>query len=297
MKDWTACCRDQLINNGFRLTNSASDTDIQQQYLNQRKRLVDPRPREIYRTPTFLCPKEHEEGLHLLEQEVTKGASLTPRLSRKINKAAEKDPMLFVWGIHHFHLGVKKDKKYLDMMDGTKELLFAWVTDTQFFEIGVYTHQDWSRQSLLQSVYDVWSHLLEPYRLKGILGTPGDRTNDEICRLWKSGISTPFTADDGSVFAPPGGGITTAKTSTGVQFELMDCRGIIRSIEKSVHDNRELYLSHFLKQDQSTHTDLVLRMRVLPEGFEIYSDEYRHVRFIYFRDGNGYSLAIRAVTK
>jgi len=86
---------------------------------------------------------------------VEQGADLTPYLSLKaisqgyspdayingpnVDKWSDKDFILNVMGLHHFHLGLNKESR--GHMNRTNEVLFAYVTRDEFEVLGLFNHE------------------------------------------------------------------------------------------------------------------------------------------------------------
>ncbi|WP_156387497.1 hypothetical protein [Methylobacterium sp. Leaf399] len=132
--------------------------------------------------------------------------------------------MLNDYGIQHFHLGTRPDPRRPHLIEGTKELLFAIVKDRDFYAIGIYDHDDWTKRALLDVVHATWPELTEPYTLKDsphmkVLGLRHNYTDDEVKKLRGSGVNALQQRPDGKVQIGMGGGVASDSTSLAVRRE------------------------------------------------------------------------------
>jgi hypothetical protein len=203
----------ELKNNGFLfdLENKHKE-ELIFDYFNFKERLISDRPRQVKIPRGFSCPPAHQEGLEHLLDKVRRGDSLFPHLSRQIDDPSFSDGMLFDWGIQHFHLGLTPDQKKTRLIQGTKEVLYAIVSDDCFYALAIEDHNHWADKDLLRIVRDNFGEIIEPYRANDIV--PSERV-DEIDRNQsrKAGLDAPITELDGKYYTRLGGGITSAKTS------------------------------------------------------------------------------------
>ncbi len=172
----------------------------------------------VYTVPAHLIA-----GEKYLLTKVANGEDLWPHQSRKIGRLSNQDGMLNDYGIHHFHLGTTL-KAGTDLIEGTKELLFAIVTDHDFYTIGIYDHNSWADQTLLDIVHQNWPALTEPYTIKSsseaqVLGLQHNYTAEEAAKLRAAGINVLQRRSDGSIQIMTGGGIASDLSSVAVRRE------------------------------------------------------------------------------
>lgn len=178
-------------------------------------------------------------NIQALVHNVEAGSDLGPYLSLKAHRHGyvqahdpsisntssweDKDFLLNVMGLHHFHLGLKKEKG--GHVARTNEVLFAHVSRDTFQVLGLFDH----------SVFD-W--------------TLDDAMTAERARLWS--IYDEFQAaraDPGEIMIGgiAGMGITTAGTPTVITLTASKQVEIIRMLEPKLDDMdfvRELYGEH-----------------------------------------------------
>jgi hypothetical protein len=237
VRDFTEICREYLVENGYEIT-LGSDFEIRQQFFNVVKRGILKRPREVLVSKEFRCDYEGEDfssQINELKHKAESGEDLTPHLSRRVFNAKFNDSLLNNFGIHHFHLGTGCDPNNPKLIKGTKQLVFARVTQDKFYMIQLLDHNAWYDLQLLQIIYDNWPAMLEPFRVKGI--APSRFTEEQMREMMKENINFLITLQDGSTFSPPGGGSTTSGTAQNVTMSNDDIISKIRALEDSTKHN------------------------------------------------------------
>lgn len=122
-------------------------------YGNWRGRYVAARPRRLHESlelQTSAKYLEHATALTAVRDDITAGRDLRPRLSKRVKRAymrtgkrralwarEDLDLLLADWGIHHLHLGVKRDG---ERMESTGDVLFAYSTPDDAYLIDVRGH-------------------------------------------------------------------------------------------------------------------------------------------------------------
>ncbi|MDP2359025.1 MAG: hypothetical protein Q8M31_23610 [Beijerinckiaceae bacterium] len=186
-------------------------------YVSVKHRRITTQPRKVHKAP-YQVPAHLASGEAQLLAKVQAGGDLWGHQSRKIGDVGVEDGMLNDYGIQHFHLGTKPDRKRPNLIEGTKEILFAVVKENDFYVLGIFDHKAWSKQALIDVVQTNWPQLVDPYVLKSgpgfeVLGLSRTYTDDEAAILRANGINVLTTGKDGSVRLGPGGGVTGLGTS------------------------------------------------------------------------------------
>ena len=188
-------------------------------YFNWRARQIPPRPRACHLSAELnASPKatEHRKALDELIGKIEAGQDLTPHLSEKVGTAHDpdfpakkmhqrddRDLLLADWGVYHLHLAVS----------GSDDLVFAMVTPTDAYLIGVYPHGSWGLTEILEIVVRNWpdAGLMLPTHA---IGLTNKWTDEERLELREAGISSPMIELDGKVWASSAMGQTAdGKTS------------------------------------------------------------------------------------
>lgn len=237
VRDVSAIFRTHLAGLGYRLTPGLSDEEVRIAYINAKHRLVATRPRGIHRATGFACPPTMAAGLAHLEARIAGGDDLRPHLSRGIVNATYSDSLLNDWGISHFHLGTTLDADGFAARTGP--LLFARMTSTDAYLIGVRAHGGWSSQDLLATIFQNWPETIERYRLRGVSGLAygqgGGPLNDtQIAEMRQAGICVMHELAPGMVYAPIGGGYTTNGKALPVVRENFALVKQLRGLETDV---------------------------------------------------------------
>jgi hypothetical protein len=217
--DIAELCSNRLLAAGYALPIGATPKDFVLLYLNVQKRLIGTKPRNIHIAPTINVPVEYKDGFELVCNKAKNGFPLRPHQSDKLLKAGYKDALLNDWGIQHLHLGVTAGSRKSGFVEGTERLLYAIVTDEDFYCIAIMGHDDFSRKELLETVHKNWPELLQHARLHCVL-TGSNYSDADITALRNSGISAFVKMADGTVYSSPGGGYSTDRTSTYVVLRM-----------------------------------------------------------------------------
>ena len=219
------------------------------EYFNYKLRLIPIKKREIKVPKNFKIPNHLKRGYDLLINKIETGQNLFPHLSRQMREANFFDGLLFDWNIFHFHLGTKEDKKYKGMIEGTKEVLYAIVTDEYFYILSISNH-NWTDQKYLKIIKDNYPEILKSSEIRGIV--PETLSEDEISRFRKNGLNYLTEIDGkGYMFGWP---YSTAKLSILATMIIDDYFFFFESVEELLHKNTknfEMALSKSLKQEIS----------------------------------------------
>ena len=107
-------------------------------------------------------PKKWQKRVKSILKYLSKGEDITPYLStQSINLDCQQDLMFNDWNILHIHLGKKPHINNSRFIERTGESLFLLYTVNEIRVLGLYHHNppSWSRQELLQKIYDNWPEM------------------------------------------------------------------------------------------------------------------------------------------
>ncbi|KAA0998421.1 hypothetical protein F0H41_18795 [Vibrio cholerae] len=204
--DWVNIQKDILMNHWGYDVSSVPDNEIPFLYFNAEQRRPEAKVRQLLLADTFSCPQNLESGWERLKGLIKSGHDLTPNLSKLVNNLNNKDSMLNDWGVHHFHLG---ENMKGDFIERTGPLLFALLVEDKFYAIGIFNHGSWADQDIVEIIHRNWSSVVERYQIKGIVSsTP--LTEQERLNLRKRNANSFVTVQDGTVYAPIGGGMVSS---------------------------------------------------------------------------------------
>lgn len=178
-------------------------------HYNAHARRVLTRPRVVHRS-TELHARELEltpeirAGVAAAERDLTVGADLTPRLSRKLLKRGFNDKMLNDWGIHHLHLGLSMEPEGR-FVTRTGDVLFVLFRDNDAYLIDVRAHGAWCDDDLVEIVHTNWPETIRQFRLEGVSGF--ELTTEQRTNLRNKNANAGVTVRDGTFYAGIGGGL------------------------------------------------------------------------------------------
>jgi len=232
IKDIAISFRVELERYGYK--NIPDDNDgIVNAYFKVMHRIISFVPRRIEKSDAFLCPPELIHGLEILEYKITKGENINPHQSKGIMDIKENDPLLNDWGIHHLHLGIEKEENTF-FINRTGPLLYVFFTEDTAYFLNVFSHGQWTNKSLLNILDRNWSELTDPWKIN-IIDTK-DLDSASMKKARKVGCNF-FTKINGKIFAPPGGGYTTARTSVRAGIDSDHFLMRLEDYEKRIKSN------------------------------------------------------------
>jgi hypothetical protein len=178
---------------------------------------VRPQPRSVHRSSEFdrklaLLPTDLQSATEAIIEKTRRGEDLAGHLSRKSVDPATLDGLLADWSVHHLHISIHKSDPTDDFFARTGPLMFVFFSDQAAYFTAVEDHDRdvWTRQEHLEIIWRTWPDVMEPYRLKGVLGTAYQTSDPQDLALLRKGrVNYPLTID-GHVFVGPGGGLTTS---------------------------------------------------------------------------------------
>lgn len=259
-------------------------------YMNLYRRLIEAKPRKIYKSKEFKSPKGLETNLQDLENRIIKGDDLTPFLSRKLKKLDFPDATLNEWGIYHLHLGGLKNPD--EFSGGFNELLFVMFDDSNAYFIQIMTHKDWTNKELITIIHKNWPALITRFKTMMI---SVEKTSDSDRMKWrKGGINIPITMDDGTTYFGPGGGILLTQYSIldknycnimiknlkRIEREILNMKIIIKSKIKEIYKISQNSLNFKLEQVIFAKKILIFRIREINSGLGI---EFKGENTIFYK--------------
>lgn len=234
--DWIKFLRGQLEELGYQVDPNKAPQRVSFRYFNVRKRQVEAKLRRVLTSREFCCPEEYRASFELLKEKAEKGEDLTPHLSTFLLDADFNDSLLNDWGIHHFHLGIVPSSRTPGFVERTGPVLFARVTADTLYCIDVMSHGKWEEKRLLEIIHANWPDSLKSYRLNVHAVTPVP-TAHETKQLRKAGVLICTQLNDGTVYAPIGGGIATSGIGNDVVDRADHYTRFICNLEDHVRAN------------------------------------------------------------
>jgi hypothetical protein len=243
--EWTSNIRAGLAAAGYAVSADLNHNELCHRYMNLQRRLVSRRPRAVFKAIEFTCPWELAESFTQVQQKIETGDDLRPHLSRGLTDLEGHDMLLNDWGIHHLHLGTTLDSD--GFVERTGPVLFVRFENDFAYLLTVLPHGSWARQDFVRSLHRNWPQSISLYRLQGVVGLAQELADEDIAQARnikikgekkkRAALSTFVEVEPGVVYAPIGGGYSTAQTSIKVVF---DCDRIIERLQAYENRVREL---------------------------------------------------------
>lgn len=260
--DWIEWLRAELERYGYKAP--ADPWDVGVAYFNLLKRLIPVRPRRVHESPTLTCPDGVRAGYEEVVRKVRAGEDLRPHLSRNLEKRDFNDLLLNDWGIHHLHLGTEIEED--GFVKRTKHILFARFERDDAYLIDIKEHgpgaDPWTDRQLLQTIADTWPTVLAPYECPGVEADDERMMSTATAR--KLGFVIPIVIN-GKVYAPTGGGMTTAKVGVVVVRAVVHRAEVVQKLEEAVVQAKER-IFELARGARELHRPLRLRLEVGEDG-------------------------------
>lgn len=215
--------------------------DIPVFFFNGLHRRIQPRARIVHVADTFECPKDLEAGWEKIRANVKDGEDITVYLSKFITEAERTDAMLNDWGIHHFHLGATMKKGWAKR---TGRLLFARVMPDDFYAIGIYDHDSWVDDEIVETLHRNWPETIAQWRMRGVSGEALTQKQREALR--GKNANAFFLTSDGTTYGPIGGGVVVSGHNVRAVMEMDRFHDFLERLEDRLTENSaeiEPYLS------------------------------------------------------
>lgn len=259
--DWVEMLKDILSNHWSYNISSISDDEIPLFYFNAKDRRPEKKVRELILADSFVCPQELNEGWEKLKKKVEDGEDLTPNLSKLIKKIKNKDSMLNDWGVHHFHLGEDMEDSFIKR---TGPLLFALLVDDNFYAIGIFDHDSWANQDIVEIIHRNWPMVIDSYRLRGAIDMSYHVDEQERLTFRSAGVNTFTSVNDGTIYAPIGGGFAGSRFNTQAVMRKIKQKALLEALEKDL-DN-ELNSMQEIFEQQGYEGDLEVEATLVIVG-------------------------------
>ena len=264
-QDLVTFFRGELVRLGFDVEDIADDTKLARVYLGVGRRLVSLEPRQILKSKTFSCLPEHRNALENIEGIIQGGGNIVPYLSRQIRNPNYNDALLNSWGIHHLHLGTKVEAD--NFIERTDTLLYCRFEAKQAYFIDILPHGNWTEQQLIKTMHENWPEFMSQFQLKGVMGP--QLTNDEIRNFRRNRFNCYIKMEDGTIYAPPGGGITGDGSSTLAAIKTNSYFHSVRLAQKKIVNNIDKIAVEALKQGVVLPNPAQFRLNIIGEQFYV----------------------------
>lgn len=196
-----------------------------------------------------------------MEGKARKGESLCPYLSTRITDASFNDLLLNDWGIHHLHLGAS----YVEgrFVERTEHVLFVIATDEALFKLDVLAHQPtpWTCKRLISIIHCNWPELIAACRIVDAVGVESIPSEREAGALRKAGINSMLQMEDGTIYVPPGGALTTSGQSVDVVQNSNRLFRLVDRLERYVRQHGPAHVARPSFAQPTHNIELHFRLR------------------------------------
>lgn len=230
---------------GIDSSSATTDRDFIEMYINIRLRLIPQQKYQVIRSKALAVrslPQEISDGINSVQGKLEQGIDVTPHMSKSILDGSFTDLLFSDWGIYHLHLGLSMKCNFIER---TKEVLFLSIQGSRAYFIDVRAHgrngekHVFAQFDLLQILADDFPEVIEPFELKNVIDLSTNVTDPkETHDFRKTGVSL-FRKINGKVYAPMGGGITSASTSVRAVEETDRLLMQADDLEKHINEKRE----------------------------------------------------------
>lgn len=237
VSDWACYLRDRLDALGGKLAkNPASPADIGKAFFNAALRRIPPKPRQSHApTPSIQVPADEnlENGYKKVIETSENGGDLLPFQSTGLLDHDGKDLMLFDWGIYHFHLSTEPHPTRPTFSARSGPLLYALVTENDFYQIGIRPHGDWSCVQLLDIVEENWPYIISHARIM-MSGVNAVSTDKDIAMMRKNQVNCAVRLSSGNCYSFLNQGIALSGESFAANRAMVDSHAFLQRIERNI---------------------------------------------------------------
>lgn len=228
-------------------------------WLDFRHRYVDPFPRPVVlsdKFPIANLPDDAKKGLQQLVEQFEQGVNINPYQGRGLilrndtsgeTRHARTDLLFADWGILHFHLTAKPIPAGRFFSAAADYLAFCLVGGNVVAFIDILPHSDrlgFANVDLFETLARNWPEFIEQFRIRGnILPSREPLTTTEVSQLREGGMGS-FYNFNGALYGPPGGGVTSASTSTRLTFACDQISRLVRTLAAAVDDSAGQFRTH-----------------------------------------------------
>lgn len=258
---------------GVNPNKSSNIKELLRQHFNLQAKMIRQRPRKIHKSKTFekkeqSLDKKFKAALDGICEKLETGRNVNAHLSKNSTKLLYNDLLLNEWGIHHLHISNTKKKSTNKSYDRSKWLFFAIIKLNDVYLIDIYLHQTpnvWAKSDLLKQIKINWPEILEPFKLNGVLGSSHTCDDKDRIRLREVCCNTFIEIDD-EVFAPPGGGISTAGTNINHTEDTINLLLKLKKYEQLLTEEDATIKAHLKKQGIDIKGDIDFELFVDDKG-------------------------------
>lgn len=261
----------ELSDYNYSVDPTMDSEKIRMKYFNFKRRLIHSIPRQVLMSKEFNCPPDLQKGFDIVKSKLEKGENLTAHLSKNLTDLDYNDSLLNDLKIYHLHLGENLEANGSGFIQRTGPVLFARIDNEKALLINILPHGSWTKQQMVKVIHDNWPESIASYLMKDVIGLSHVPTDDDIKTMRKFGINSAIEIEPGVVYAPIGGGLTTAKTSIEVSMALIHYNQLLPKLQKHIEDN--LQEIGRIVTEKTGRTDEELFLKLVIQDHEYYAVE------------------------
>lgn len=263
-KDFDEMLIAELADYNLHLNPSDTSENIRQSFFNFKRRLVDPKPRKVLISDVFECPENLQAGLEIIKGKINEGEDITPHLSKNIFRLDYNDSLLNDWKIYHLHLGemLEDNSKFIER---TGPVLFVRFDNENAYFINVLNHGSWTKQHMVKTIHDNWPESIKSYLFNGVIGLDHVPTDEDIKSFRKYGVNSAVEVAPQVIYAPIGGGLTTAKTSVEVSIAMINYNRLLKQLEDWIKENLQEIGNKVSERFNEIPNELIIKL-VIEDG-------------------------------
>ena len=234
-----------LAHYGIDSSSATTDKDFIEMYMNIHLRLIRQKKYQVFRSKALTArslSQEISDGINSVQKKLEQGVDVTPHMSKSILDGTFTDLLFSDWGICHLHLGLSMKGNFIKR---TKEVLFLSIQGNRAYLIDVRDHgrngekHVFAQFGLLQILADEFPEVIKSFELEDVIRLSTNVTNPEETHDFRQAGVSLFREINGKVYAPMGGGITSASTSIRVVEETDRLLNWADNLEEHIDKNRD----------------------------------------------------------
>ena len=229
---------------GVDSSSAETDRDFIQMWMTLDLKLIPQQNYQVCRSKALTfksLSQDISDGIDSVQEKLRQGVDVTPHMSKGILDGSFTDHLLSDWGIYHLHLGLSMEGNFIKR---TKEVLFVFIHESQAYFIDVRDHgrdgekHVFAQFDLLKTLADEFPKVIQRFEFRDFTNISPIITDPaEIIKYRKDGVEIYHKIND-KIYAPMGGGITTASTSTQAQIETDRLLYFVNGLEEYVNESR-----------------------------------------------------------
>ncbi len=155
--------------------------------------------------------------------------------------------MLADWGIYHLNAGHgTKRAKNPGFENRANELLFVFPKGDKLYFIDILGHKSWTNYSLIATLDNNWPSSIDHCRLIGCIGLEYEPKEEELLRLRKNHINSPFRIGNSFFIGGDGSSTKAVQMADDISDALDHYSKILNNEENQIRKQIENKIGHQL---------------------------------------------------